>query len=67
CETFQTDKGGLKHNDIAKYGTYRTKDLTLAAYDAMVVSTTPAVGAPSVRYSSPLTPPPGQGPRHLAP
>jgi hypothetical protein len=26
CETFQTDKGGLKHNDIAKYGIYRTKD-----------------------------------------
>jgi len=26
-ETFQTESGGLKNNDIAKYGTYRTKDL----------------------------------------
>ena len=24
-ETFQTETGGLKHNDIAKYGSYRTK------------------------------------------
>ncbi|MGH3250229.1 MAG: hypothetical protein ACRDOI_29065, partial [Trebonia sp.] len=67
CETFQTEKGGLKHNDIAKYGTYRTKDLTLAAYDAMSLPATSGTDAPNVRYSSPLMPPPGQGPRHLAP
>jgi hypothetical protein len=61
CETFQTETGGLKHNDIAKYGTYRTKDLVLAAHDAM------AVAAASDRsYKSPLTPPPGHGPRHTA-
>src|SRR5262249_16106526 len=32
-ETFQTESGGLKNNDIAKYGTYRTKDLILEVYD----------------------------------
>jgi hypothetical protein len=62
CETFQTDKGGLKHNDIKNYGTYRTKDLTLAAYDAMS-----AADASGIPYASPLTPPPGHGPRHPAP
>jgi hypothetical protein len=61
CETFQTETGGLKHNDISKYGTYRTKDLVLAAYDAIAAAD--AAGTP---YKSPLTPPPGQGPRHPA-
>ncbi|MFC5946558.1 hypothetical protein ACFPZ4_34915, partial [Micromonospora harpali] len=32
-ETFQSDSGGLKNNEITKYGTYRTKDLVLAEYD----------------------------------
>ena len=59
CETFQTETGGLKHNDIAKYGTYRTKDLILAAYDAMA-----AADASDGPYESPLTPPPGHGRRH---
>ena len=58
-ETFQTETGGLKHNDIAKYGTYGTKDLVLAAYDRM--SAAEAVGKD---YETPITPPPGQGPRH---
>jgi hypothetical protein len=62
CETFQTEKGGLKHNDIAKYGTYRTKDLTLGAYDAMA-----AADASGVPYESPLTSQPGHGPWHPAP
>jgi hypothetical protein len=57
CETFQTETGGLRHNDIAKYGTYRTKDLVLAVYDVMVAAA--AAGTP---YKSPLTPSPGQGP-----
>ena len=60
-ETFQTETGGLKHNDIAKYGDYRTKDLVLAEYDRMA-----AADAAGVPYSSPLAPPPGQGPRHPA-
>ncbi len=59
CETFQTETGGLKHNDIAKHGTYRTKDLVQAAYDAMA-----AADASNRPYESPLTPPPGHGPRH---
>jgi hypothetical protein len=59
CQTFQTDKGGLKYNDIAKYGTYSTKDLTLAAYDAMS-----AADASGIPLRVPLTPPPGHGPRH---
>lgn len=32
-ETFQTEKGGLKHNEIARFGTYRTKELVLLAFD----------------------------------
>lgn len=58
-ETFQTETGGLKHNDIAKYGTYRTKNLVLAEYDRMAATDT--AGIP---YESPLTPLPGHGPRH---
>lgn len=34
-ETFQTDSGGLKNNEIARYGTYRTRDLVLEAFDRM--------------------------------
>ena len=67
-ETFQTENGGLKHNEIAKYGAYRTKDMVLAEYDRMapagVSLETPLVDAES--YTSTLTPPPGQGPRHPA-
>ncbi|MFI6458610.1 Eco57I restriction-modification methylase domain-containing protein [Streptosporangium amethystogenes] len=65
-ETFQTESGGLKNNEIAKYGTYRTKDLVLAEYDRMAASgvslTTPLVDGEN--YTSTLTPPPGHGPRH---
>ena len=60
-ETFQTETGGLKNNDIAKYGTYRTKDLVLDAYDRMA-----AAKAAGRAYETPITPPPGQGPRHPA-
>jgi hypothetical protein len=60
-ETFQTETGGLKHNDIAKYGTYRTKDLVLATYDRMA-----AADATGVPYTTAITPPPGEGPRHPA-
>ncbi|GAA2884030.1 N-6 DNA methylase [Streptosporangium fragile] len=67
-ETFQSDSGGLKNNEITKYGTYRTKDLVLAEYDRMapagVSLATPLVDGEN--YVSPLTPPPGHGPRHPA-
>ncbi|MEU5365855.1 DNA methyltransferase [Streptomyces sp. NPDC005925] len=66
-ESFQTDKkGGLKYNEIAKYGEYRTKRLVLAEYDRMaragLTLETPLVDGEN--YTSTLTPPPGQGPRH---
>ncbi|WP_214105076.1 Eco57I restriction-modification methylase domain-containing protein [Acrocarpospora catenulata] len=65
-ESFQTETGGLKHNEIAKYGTYRTKDLVLAEYDRMDRSGV-SLSAPLIdgkNYTSTLTPPPGHGPRH---
>ncbi|MEU3307423.1 hypothetical protein [Nocardiopsis sp. NPDC006832] len=34
-ETFQTAKGGLKNNEIARFGTYRTKELVLDAFDGL--------------------------------
>ena len=60
-ETFQSETGGLKHNEITDYGEYRTKRLVLAEYDRMA-----AADAAGVPYESSLTPPPGQGPRHPA-
>lgn len=67
-ETFQSETGGLKNNEIAKYGHYRTKDLVLAEYDRMAAAglslTAPLVDGEN--YTSTLTPPPGQGPRHPA-
>ncbi|MGW2084630.1 hypothetical protein [Streptomyces sp. NPDC001880] len=67
-ETFQSETGGLKNNEIAKYGHYRTKDLVLAEYDRMAVAglslSTPLVDGEN--YTSTLTPPPGHGPRHPA-
>ncbi len=60
-ETFQTESGGLKNNDIAKYGTYRTKDLILEVYDRMS-----AADAADVPYETTIMPPPGDGPRHPA-
>ncbi|MFE9691909.1 Eco57I restriction-modification methylase domain-containing protein [Micromonospora sp. NPDC005806] len=67
-ETFQTENGGLKHNDIARYGTYRTKELVLAEYDRMAaagVSPTNSL-VDGENYTSTLVPPPGHGPRHQA-
>jgi hypothetical protein len=58
-ETFQTETGGLKHNEIRDYGEYRTKRVVLTEYDRMAVAD--AAGVP---YQSPLKLPPGQGPRH---
>jgi hypothetical protein len=60
-ETFQTQTGGLKHNEIAKYGTYRTKDLVLDAYDRMA-----AADAAGQAYETEIKPFPGHGDRHPA-
>ncbi|MDX2682465.1 Eco57I restriction-modification methylase domain-containing protein [Streptomyces sp. NY05-11A] len=67
-ESFQTENGGLKHNEIAKYGEYRTKRMVLAEYDRMAAAGL-ALENPLVdgqNYTSTLTPPPGHGPRHPA-
>ncbi|MCX4860798.1 Eco57I restriction-modification methylase domain-containing protein [Streptomyces canus] len=65
-ESFQTENGGLKNNEIAKYGEYRTKRLVLAEYDRMasagLTMENPLVDGEN--YTSTLTPPPGHGPRH---
>jgi hypothetical protein len=60
-ETFQTETGGLKNNEIRDHGEYRTKRLVLAEYDRMA-----AAEAAGMSYESPLELPPGQGPRHPA-
>ncbi|WAL98374.1 Eco57I restriction-modification methylase domain-containing protein [Streptomyces sp. Je 1-369] len=68
-ETFQSASGGLKNNEIAKYGEYRTKRLVLTEYERMakggLTMENPLVDGET--YTSPLSPPPGQGPRHSAP
>ncbi|MEV6799500.1 DNA methyltransferase [Micromonospora rifamycinica] len=64
-ETFQTENGGLKHNDIAKYGSYRTKDLILAEYDRVAASGL-SLDHPLIdgqNFSSTLWPLPGSGSR----
>ena len=58
-ETFQSETGGLKHNEIRDHGEYRTKRLVLTEYDRMA-----AADAAGVPYETPLALPPGQGPRH---
>jgi hypothetical protein len=34
-DSFQTDTGGLRNNEIAKYGRYRSKELILEAFDQL--------------------------------
>ncbi|MEV0299617.1 Eco57I restriction-modification methylase domain-containing protein [Streptomyces prasinus] len=67
-ESFQSESGGLKNNEIAKFGEYRTKRLVLTEYDRMAAASptleTPLTEGESGTYRSTLTPPPGQGPRH---
>ncbi|MFD1832558.1 Eco57I restriction-modification methylase domain-containing protein [Streptomyces desertarenae] len=67
-ESFQSESGGLKNNEIAKFGEYRTKRLVLAEYDRMASTgltlDNPLTEGESGTYRSTLTPPPGQGPRH---
>lgn len=50
----------VRRRDEARYGDYRTKDLVLTAYDQMAASGVTEGGT----YTSPLSPPPGDGPRH---
>lgn len=58
-ESFQTENGGLKNNEIAKYGEYRTKRLVLAEYDRMAKAglslENPLMDGEN--YTSTLTPP----------
>jgi hypothetical protein len=67
-DTFQSDSGGLKNNEIAKFNEYRTKRLVLAEYDRMAVAgltlENPLVEGDGGNYRSTLNPPPGYGPRH---
>ncbi|MEU3363970.1 DNA methyltransferase [Streptomyces pseudogriseolus] len=69
-ESFQSESGGLKNNEIAKFGEYRTKRLVLAEYDRMAAAgltlENPLTESESGTYRSTLTPPPGQAPRHPA-
>jgi hypothetical protein len=60
-EAFQTETGGLKHNEIRDHDEYRTKRLVLTEYDRMA-----AAKAAGVPYESALPKPPGQGDRHPA-
>ncbi|MGW2855681.1 Eco57I restriction-modification methylase domain-containing protein, partial [Streptomyces sp. NPDC001215] len=58
----------VKRKDEARYGSYRTKELILAEYDRMAAAGV-SLGNPLVdgeNYTSTLTLPPGQGPRHPA-
>ncbi|MFP8884189.1 Eco57I restriction-modification methylase domain-containing protein [Streptomyces mangrovi] len=69
-ESFQSESGGLKNNEIAKFGEYRTKRLVLTEYDRMAAAgltlENPLTEGESGTYRSTLTPPPGHGPRHSA-
>lgn len=49
----------LRKYEERDLGEFRTKRLVLAAFDAMAVASTSGVP-----FSSPLDPPPGEGPRH---
>jgi len=51
----------VKRKDIAAHNAYRTKDKILEIYDAMA-----AAKRSGSEYQTPLSPPPGQGLRHLA-
>ncbi|MER0244934.1 DNA methyltransferase, partial [Streptomyces sp. HSW2009] len=57
-ESFQTENGGLKHNEIRDYGEYRTRRLVLAEYDRMAKAglTLETPLAEGENYTSPLTP-----------
>ncbi|MEU1599874.1 hypothetical protein ABZ468_45570 [Streptomyces sp. NPDC005708] len=58
----------LERSEIRKCGTYRTRDLVLAAYDCMAAAglTPDNPHVEDENCISALTPPPGHGPRHPA-
>jgi hypothetical protein len=65
-DSFQSNSGGLKNSDVAKFGSYRTKELVLEEYDRMATLGC-GLGRPLIdgqSFTSTLTPPPGNGPRH---
>jgi N-6 DNA Methylase len=51
----------VKQNDVKAHGSYRTKETILDLYDRMA-----AADAAGLPYQTPITPPPGHGPRHPA-
>jgi len=58
----------VKKKDLAAYDSYRTKDRILAIYDRMAAAGV-SVNAPAIagrNFTSQLSPPPGNGPRHPA-
>ena len=59
-DTFATETGGLKHNEIAKYGEYRTKRLVLDAHARMSTPTRRAsvspLRSPRPPVAAPATP-----------
>ncbi|MFC3494439.1 Eco57I restriction-modification methylase domain-containing protein [Glycomyces rhizosphaerae] len=56
----------VKRKDIAKFGSFRTKELILEIYDQMAAIGVSFENPPvdGENFFSRLTPPPGQGPRH---
>jgi hypothetical protein len=58
----------VKRKDIAKFGSFRTKELILEIYDQMAAAGISADNPPvdGENFVSLLTPPPGHGPRHAS-
>ncbi|WP_026922883.1 Eco57I restriction-modification methylase domain-containing protein [Glycomyces arizonensis] len=56
----------VRKKDIAQFGSFRTKELTLEAYDQMAAAGISAANPPldGEDFVSRLAPPPGHGPRH---
>jgi hypothetical protein len=51
---------GVRKADVARYGSYRTREAILDCYDRM-----DAADMAGARYQTTITPPPGRGSRHL--
>jgi hypothetical protein len=58
----------VKRKDIAKFGSFRTKEMILEVFDQMVAAGMSAENPPvdGENFFSQLDPPPGHGPRHSA-
>lgn len=66
-ETFQSESGGLKNNEIAKYGEYRTKRLVLAEYHRMAQARLTLESPPRGQRDLRLAPHPTSRPRPSPP